>query len=715
MLFISGHAFAQTAPLTRVADIRALPRDVAASGLPVQLRAQVTFTFGNQDAGTVVENDGEGIYMDSQSARTMGLLPASFPWPKSLVRGSLIEVEGVTGAGHFAPVIYPKNIRIVGTAPLPEAPEVSFARLLDGKWDCQRARLRGVVQFAQEQGPGNTDRVRLDLVAIGGRIPVNSLVPLPDVPHLVDAEIEVDGVIFTFFNYRGELIGSWIQVSHADDVKVLQTGPADPFAVPEVPLTTLQPFSREGLNFHRRRCTGTVTLARPGEYFYVQGGGRGVRVETLDSTPISPGDRVEVSGFIEVAEHFGRVHGAVFRKIGTEPLPVPRPVIRDRVLGRSEPRSETDADDMDGLYVTMQGRLEKVDTGGTGGPRLLVESEGRLVEARLSRSTPTEMLARFQPGSEVGIKGVIRVRLASRWPAQDFPAPVDFDILINAPTDVAVLRAAPWWTPRRLGFLLGGVGAVLAFTLGWNWLLRRRVEQRSAQLAQEMRARHEAAVEFDATLRERGRLAADLHDTLEQALTGIAFRIETMVVRRAKAQDDSEDLDSVRQLLASTREDVRRSVWNLRANALEGRTLPEAIRFIADRLTGGHDPIVIVETEGTVRTLPDFIGGNLLLLAVEAMTNAIKHAKPHSILIRVVFDEANVTVSVEDDGHGFDPDKAAGPGEGHFGIQGMRERVKRMGGTLEVNSAPGSDTRITVKVPVRGAGTVNGERGERIQ
>ncbi len=702
MLLVTSEAFSREAPLTKCSEIRALPREVAAQGLPVRLRGVVTFTYGNEDAGTVVD-DGEGIYMDAQSARAMGVLPPDLPWPKSLVRGAVVEVDGITGAGHFAPVIYPTQLRIVGSTSLPEAPLMKFSELLDGKWDCQRVRLQGVVQFAEER-PEKTDRVRLDIVAHGGRIPVNSLVPLPDIARLVDTEVEVSGVVFTYFNNRGELIGSWIHVAHADEVRVLRPGPEDPFAVPELQLATLRPFSRDGVTFNRRRCIGTVTISRPGHFFYIQEGGRGVRVETRDATPLQPGDRVDVSGFVEVAEHFGNLRGAVFRKIGTSPVPAPVPVELKRVLGTKTPRSVTDADDMDGLYGRLLGRLEQVDLSDPAGPRLLVESEGRLVSARFSRETASEALAYFEPGSEVAIDGVVRVELAAGWPAQDFPRPVNFELLVHSPENLAVLRTAPWWTPQRLWFLLGGVGSVLAFTLGWNWLLRRRVELRSAQLAQEMRARHEAAVEFDVTLRERGRLAADLHDTLEQALTGIAFRLETMVVRRAKAQDDSVDLDSVRQLLASTREDVRRSVWNLRANALEGRMLPEAIQFIADRLAGGRDVIVAVETEGTARVLPDFIGGNLLLLTVEAMTNALKHAEPRSILIRVAFADTSVAVSVEDDGHGFDPNQAAGPREGHFGIQGMRERVKRLGGTLEVSSAPGKETRIAVQVPVRRRG-----------
>jgi signal transduction histidine kinase len=695
VLFCTGGDIFAEAPLTTCAAIRALPRESAARGLPVQLRAVVTFTYGNKDAGTVVENGGEGIYMDAQSARTNGLLPADEPWPENLVRGALVEVNGVTGPGHFAPVIFPRSIRVIGTAPLSEPPLVPFFALLDGRWDCQRVRLRGVVQFAEEH-PTEVDRVRLDLAALGGRIPINSLEAIPNLPRLMDAEVEVTGIVFTYFNIRGEFVGAWMQMAQAGDLRVLQPGPEDPFAVPELRLSTLRPFSREGMTFHRRRCTGTVTLSRPGEFFYLQEGERGVRVETRDATLLAPGDRVEVSGFVEVAEQFGKLRGALVRKIGEAARPVPVPAERRRVLGEKTPRTVSDAEDMDGRFASLRGRLEKVD-----GPRLLVESEGRLVSAMLVREPTAVELARFVPGSEVRVDGVIQVELSSGWPAQDFLRPVNFQLFVHSPEDVMILRAAPWWTPRRLWLLLGGIGVVLAVMLGWNWLLRRRVEQRGVQLAQEIRARREAAVEFEATLRERERLAADLHDTLEQSLTGVAFRLETMVLKREKAQDYSVELDRVRQLFASTREDVRRSIWNLRANSLEGHTLPEAIQSVADRLAGGRDLVVAVETEGAVRALPDFIAGNLLLLAVEAMTNALKHAEPRSILVRVAFAADAVTLTVEDDGHGFDPAHAAGPREGHFGLQGMRERVKRLDGVLEVTTAPGKGTRLAATVPVR--------------
>ena len=310
-------------------------------------------------------------------------------------------------------------------------------------------------------------------------------------------------------------------------------------------------------------------------------------------------------------------------------------------------------------------------------------------------------MASFEPGSEVRIDGVIRVELASGWPAQDFPRPVNFRLFVHGPEDVVIVHAAPWWTPQRLWLLLSGILALLALTLGWNWLLRRRVEQRGAQLAEEMRARREAAVEFDATLRERERLAADLHDSLEQSLTGMALQLEAAEALHGEAPARSaQHLGLTRQLLTRSREEVRRSVWNLRSQSLENRSLPDALRDTAANLAEGRALRIEVASEGHARPLPDFIAGNLLLLAREALTNAIKHGAARNIEVRIAFRAADVEVTVKDDGRGFDTGDHPGPRDGHFGLQGMRERMKRLNGVLAITSAPEQGTRLSVTVPV---------------
>ncbi len=158
-------------------------------------------------------------------------------------------------------------------------------------------------------------------------------------------------------------------------------------------------------------------------------------------------------------------------------------------------------------------------------------------------------------------------------------------------------------------------------------------------------------------------------------------------------------LGLARQQLDRSREDLRRSLWNLRANPLENHTLGGALREVAADRRLGLGTEIAVASSGPERPLPDFVAGNLLLLAQEAITNALKHAHPRRIDLALRFDAAALTLKIRDDGAGFDPATVEGPRDGHFGLQGMRERIKRLGGNLEVRSAPGPGTTLAATVP----------------
>jgi signal transduction histidine kinase len=97
--------------------------------------------------------------------------------------------------------------------------------------------------------------------------------------------------------------------------------------------------------------------------------------------------------------------------------------------------------------------------------------------------------------------------------------------------------------------------------------------------------------------------------------------------------------------------------------------------------------------------LPNFVAGNLLLVAQEAISNAIRHAAATAIDVDVAFAaDGGLTLVVRDDGRGFVPGTEAGPAQGHFGLQGMRERIERLGGTFTVETAPGAGTTVTAHV-----------------
>lgn len=235
--------------------------------------------------------------------------------------------------------------------------------------------------------------------------------------------------------------------------------------------------------------------------------------------------------------------------------------------------------------------------------------------------------------------------------------------------------------------LLHTVGDLLSIAIE-----RARLFARSAQLG---------AVE------ERNRLAREIHDTLAQGMAGVALQLESADALLDASHDaaDRERIQrALRTALALTRanlEEARRSVLDLRAAPLEGRTLPRALAALVDALAaetaarGG--PRVTFEATGGARPLPVRVEVGLYRIAQEALANVLQHAEATRADVRLVATPAEVSCTVADDGRGFDP--AALP-EGRYGLIGMRERAKLLGGTLRLESAPAGGTRAAVVIPL---------------
>lgn len=681
--------FGQANSLTTCAEVRALPREAAGRRQPVSLHGVVALGDPSFTESCVLQDSTAGVFVRGVRSANGGT---------ALTPGMRVEVRGETAAGRFAPVVEARSVVVLGRAELGPAPRRSLQELLSGAQDSQRVEIEGVVQRVETRG------TRAAVIVETGVGRFTTLVGSADREHLstlLDTRVVVRGVCFSVFNRRGEFLGVNLHPALPSDIRQLGGPVRDPFQAPLVPLDRLQPFSPEGLPLHRQRVRGVVTLVTP-EYFYVQEGRRGVRIRTQSAELPSSGDQVEVVGFLVRAEHVLEVQEAIFRRIGTAQPPLPAFVTSVEVLSPWHPGMDASQTDFDGCLVRMEGRVIRVEPrSANGSPQLLVENAGHIVAGVLAPATHATGWDALRIGSDVRITGVCDVAYREAGLASPFPQPASFRLLLRSGADVEVTHAASSWTPARLAGALGGTAAILLVALVWAMTLRYRLGLQTRRLTAEMRARRDAAVEFDATLRERSRLAADLHDTLEQALTGVAFRVEAMAARRDREQPDRDALEQVRKLVASVREDVRRSVWNLRATALENGNLAEALEQIAARLRSGDAPAIKVSVEGASRVLPEFVGGNILLLAQEALTNAHKHASASSIHVRIRFSDTQVQLTVEDDGCGFIPAQRPGTREGHFGLDGMRERLKRLAGTFEVASAPGQGTRITITVPTR--------------
>lgn len=227
--------------------------------------------------------------------------------------------------------------------------------------------------------------------------------------------------------------------------------------------------------------------------------------------------------------------------------------------------------------------------------------------------------------------------------------------------------------------------ALLAGAFGW-WLHRLRVQQAEAR---------------SAVSDERNRMAREIHDHLAQGFTGVLLQLEAAEARLGKLQGDPGPvltrLDHARNLAASSLQEARRSVLALRPRKPEGTDLLGALRSLSDRLLTGTDIQVELVQTGEPRPLGPRLEEELLRMAQEALTNALRHGKARWVRVVLQFEGREVRLSIEDDGRGFDPSAdAAG-----YGMRSIRESLKLLRGRIEIDSAPGFGTRITLTLPIR--------------
>ena len=245
-------------------------------------------------------------------------------------------------------------------------------------------------------------------------------------------------------------------------------------------------------------------------------------------------------------------------------------------------------------------------------------------------------------------------------------------------------------------------------------LLEWRVQERTKQLKFEMTARKEGEVQFKATLKERTRLAQELHDTLEQSLTGISLQLDTAGRLFGKeAERATHHLEMARSLMTQSQLELRRSIWDLRSRELEQFDLCSALLASGRQMLDGTDIQFEVTTDGPVRPLSEVAEENLLRIGQEALTNVIKHSAAKRVSMELKFGAHSVIFRIKDDGCGFTPGNCAGAEEGHFGLVGMNERTKRLDGRLTIESVPGAGTCVQVEIPINSVLSGNGaDHGE---
>lgn len=201
---------------------------------------------------------------------------------------------------------------------------------------------------------------------------------------------------------------------------------------------------------------------------------------------------------------------------------------------------------------------------------------------------------------------------------------------------------------------------------------------------------------------ERRRISRELHDEISQSITAVAFNLEAIAeIVPPAAKEMKEKLKRVQSLTDKMLDDIHSVIHELRPALLDDLGLVAAVQWLVDRYNGEAGLRVFFETVGTERNLEPQVDIMIFRIAQEAITNIIRHARAESASACLEFKETSVSITIEDDGQGFNPEDVSisrETGRG-LGLLGMKERAELMGGTLNIESGPGQGTRIFVKIP----------------
>jgi PAS domain S-box-containing protein len=205
--------------------------------------------------------------------------------------------------------------------------------------------------------------------------------------------------------------------------------------------------------------------------------------------------------------------------------------------------------------------------------------------------------------------------------------------------------------------------------------------------------------------RERAYLAQELHDSVTQALFGMTLTsraAEKLIATDPQAA--AEKLAQCRELAQEALAEMRALIVEMRPGSLAEDGLVGALRKHVAAVEGRTGLPVVLEADEIGSLTPE-LEEALYRICQEALHNVVKHAAAHQAGIQLRREGSRVSVTISDDGIGFDPATAAGERSGHLGVAGMRTRAERFGGRLEIDSSPGSGTRLSVELPAGGAAT----------
>jgi len=404
---------------------------------------------------------------------------------------------------------------------------------------------------------------------------------------------------------------------------------------------------------------GVVVLTKPA--LYVEDSTGGVAVVDPKGPPLKVGDEVEVTGEPQPGNFSSVLRNAQIRLLwAREPIP---PV--------SVTASQAATGAFDATFIELEGRLIRIETPTDNTAVLDLQAGQQSFSAVVNRGRGDLFIRRLKQNSLLRMRGVCVVD--PEYTHNLTP----FVLLLPSTDDVDVLAGPPWWTA---GHLVAIVITLLVLVLVVQ-VVHSRVEH--------WRLR--------AVLDERERLAHEMHDTIAQSFAGIGFQLQAI---RNNLPDQVSpvynQLDVARDLVRHSHEEARRSIATLRPESIESVGLMPALDSCARRMVDGGSVHLNVSESGDARPIPIRLSDTFFRIGQEAIANAVRHARPTTLGILLIYEKSAVRLVIEDDGIGF-TDSADTLG---FGVRGMRKRAEAISATFQIVSSAGRGTRVQVRAPL---------------
>lgn len=445
--------------LKSAAQVHRLSSQAAGQHLPVQLQGIVTQTMPDWD-GFALQDKTDAVFVTGDVVKTL-----------ALHAGDRVQVQGTTGPGNYAPMVFVSAIKVLGSGPLPAARPVDWQFLSSGACDNEYVSVTGVVRSAVSvDSPVWRWRATAIHIDVGGNLlwAYARESDTPKLEDLADDVVRISGTCVVFSNSRKRFESTALLLSDpAKQVEVLQPVSMRPEQVPLTSISHLFVYARGDRWQRRVRVRGTVTWVS-GNRVAIEDGQDGLMLRTVGPAQVKVGQLVDAVGFPTAGPFAAELEDVLVVPIGSGTVK-PLAVNAARLVGQFH----SDRPNLpDSMLIRLEAVLVGVSRSQTGAD-LALQAGPVVFNARLSGAQRTNWVV----GSKVAVTGVCMVR------PDDLGAPTSFEVMLRSAADVQVLQKPDWLTRSfavRTAVILLGLATVAVFTV---ILLTRRVGMQSGVIA----------------------------------------------------------------------------------------------------------------------------------------------------------------------------------------------------------------------------------------